>query len=608
MERGRMTKTALANKELAEKAASRYSKESIAQKDRASRESIADKDRKSSEKMGHWKNFASVAGSTIGAAGKLGSALINDPSWYKKYPVDLDKFLNVPSYQRLGSTVYQFNTQNSAYRPLTGIAIARWYPTVGPQKVDDNFDLTEIVTNPINAILQRSKEQVLKLNSRSSVNWEAGDLGYNLIASAQIYAMLQDVKRALCASLTYSGVNAYLGDTLLNALGFTASDVRSNSADIKAQLELTIARFNHSIVVPSSLSLVARWAYLNTVILRDRSDESAQLMAYRQEMAYVLSDDGSKLEGVVLSNYRINVLKYLTFINTAITRITDNADFVEMYADLRAAFGQDILQCASLPMDATLTFGDDVLNRNQWHNIVTTPQVNFSVAGNSSIQPSNDIQQDTSGYLYQSGGSTSTGNSPMLLVYDAGVSTVENVLTQIDSFYNVESRRLINGYDYSIDGDFMLDATRFQIFGKLSSYVDTSHMAFYVTDCGTEVVTGIDMYMKLVSPDTSGATGNSCTLCTFTGLTVAQLSTKVSTINGVVPILRQLTSNSQVDWNPLMYIYIVDGSNVAKNMCVPVGDLAACFEIAGTTLSNINLACTLSEFYLDSSTFNGRGR
>lgn len=606
-----MTKTALANKELAEKAALRYSKESIAQKDRASREDIAAKDRKSAEKMGHWKNVASVTSAGIGAVGKaagamVGAGIANDPAWYKKYPIDLDKFVNVPSYQRLGATTYQFNGV-AGNKPISGICVADWYPTIGAQKINSSGVLVDIVTNPINAILQRSKEQVLKLNSRSSVSWEAGDLGYNLIASSQIAAMIFDLRRVLCAALTYSGTNAYFGDTMIAAMGYTPKQIRASLSDIKAQLELLTVRFNHSVVTPTSLSLTERWVYLNNVVMRDRAIEPAQTMFYRQLTAYCLSDDGSKLEGVALMTKRKDIYSYFDFVNLCITRITDNADFTEMYQDLRAAFGKDIYQIPSLPMDAVLAFSDDVLNRNQWHNIVTLPSLSYTWMGASSLQPSNDIQQDPSGYLYQSGGTVTAGILPCTFVSDTTPATTTGYLSLLNEYYSLDNHRLINGYDHDVNGDFILDATRFQIFGSVGAYTDESHTAFYVSNSGTEIIGKLHFFTEpTTNPDTQVLRGD-LVICTVNGLTIAQVATAFGTFSKGSSFMSNLVTHSEFDWNPIVTFCLTDSTG-ANYHWGPIGDLATCFEVSSKTLANINNACVLSEFYLDSSTFNGRGR
>lgn len=435
---------------------------------------------------------ATIAGTLM--AGKLKK---NDPAWYKRYLPDLSKFTNIPTYRRLGVpfpnasyTSAGLGSEKNAAIP--GILTIYYDNTVGPQSPNIN----EIPMNAVNQILMRSKEQVLKSNSRSSVNWEAADLGLNLFATASIITMLGEYKRLILCAQTYSATNAYEGLGFLSAYGMSdavAAKFISELATHRKNYIILARRFNNAIVAPADLSLFMRKWYLATNVFADNTDKTRpQLYWFISNGAYELSDDGSKLlyagklplvspdSSIVTSTYN--------FISGLINAIVENPDFQEMYADLRSAFGDRILKVdESLDENAIIDYNIEALNREQIRNLKTLPLIARGSEGDIIAcergSGQMNIVSDVTGYLYQGVKGTTLTRNYTLTCADA--SEAGAALKCINHQYSGNSSRqeLYNVAELSsVNGDTVLDITRFKFMAEASHAAPDIYVTVNVTD------------------------------------------------------------------------------------------------------------------------------
>lgn len=540
----------------------------------------------------------SPVGNVIGAAIKK-----QDPEWYKRYLTNLDQYTNVATYHRLGlPTSINEGTSSKKESSFPVIAVTHINPSLGGQ--DPSIPVSQF---PINQILMRMKEQVLKSNSRSNVPYEASDLGYNLLATASIMASICDALRAYYISQWYSATNSVVPVGLLKALGWDPDNVIRNRADFRKTLQLIIRRFNSACVAPSELTLYKRWIYLSSNVFKDSDIEPYQLFAYHFDWLWQLSNDGSKLE-VVYTEHTDTVATWYKRVSGMIQRISENPDFIAMYADLRSAFHDDIYQLDPvINEDYNFEPSFDKMAREQWHNIRTLPIV-ASTISKVTHQPdymsvvSGEVNQTNEGFLFQ--GAT-TG--PKKLTYQVPLPhnssvTIDNFKTALSRFYAYDTgAQCFDLYADKIDGDQILDATRFTPMGdfELETFTDQSNNKSYIfkmniRSCGTEIAVGTDVYRCAPTAEDGPQ------MLKFKVGSIISLVYNTSPSDYYLYILQTGAAASGFDWfYPIVATY-TGGTNDIQMTFQEVGHP---FDVANPTLAKINEACVLSEFYINSQAF-----
>lgn len=529
-------------------------------------------------------------------AGGVGAA-INDPAFYKQYLPDLDKYTNLPTYQRLGAEpwagdfVIQGGTTNTYGTHLPGIMIIGYLPTIGNQ----TLGALSNASFPVNQILMRSKEQVLKLNSRSSVNWEPADLGLNIFCTADIITYICEIRRALLAYQTYMGDNAYFAASLIEALGFDYSDVVSNFADYKKRLQVIIERFNNSIVAPADLTLFARRLFLASNVFTDSNDVTKvkQIYAYKQLDFFQLdgSGAGASLAGRNLSTIRISVA--FQKIESMIQSIVENPDYIEMYADLRHAWDNLYKLNPIFNADEKIQFNTHPSNREQIHNIKTIPFI--TQGGGVGYTPSDwSLNQDSAGYLYQ-------GNRNVYYNITGLTSSEKDNLKSLVTMSTNRSGKgqLMDTYHAPISGDDMLDLTRaLYTFGPATE--DSSTVYWPVVSCGTEVMWDMRIYALNSANTLYFVPGGSIMIDV---VNATYLNYTSNTIMAYISLL------SKFDWHPITEVMNLNTANVVPSWAncgvnkYNVTELENSFVIKHDDIVALNEACVLSELYLKNSTF-----
>lgn len=499
-------------------------------------------------------NLGSSAIKTFAPAAK---ALIkNDPEWYKKYVPDTNAFVNVPTFYRLGDTLANGEYSNaSPTTRIPGIMVFDFYPAVGSNlgrplssaSVSDYF-----ANSPLNVALNRSKEMILRLNSRSSVNYEASDIGYNIFCTADIVETLGELRRAIAVFHTYHSNNAYLAKLLILALGYNFADMEEHINEYeKLYVEMAL-RFNNNIVAPLGLSLYQRKWWISTNVFTDAKGVTyGQLYAFKQEKYFRLAEDATEVEFDDVTRSGPNAQGIRTQLNLMISRIADNPDFREMYEDMRHAFKDKLYQ---VPTDipTSITFNDDEMNRTEIENLSTAPAFTFD-GGVNEIAPSVDgtwcIRQTSEGYMYQ--GALANGAYVFRLLdlnldFDARrASTMLYDGNMTSDFGTPTFGTVFNSHNEKISSDEILDATRLRT--QWSMITNGGFPYWTAGACGTEVV----MYGHIITmlDNTSGVNLYDTLFSTYTAV-YRHGVTDDEIVNADI----QLQMSNVFDWSPLRWL------------------------------------------------------
>lgn len=544
--------------------------------------------RQNARKIAREHDIATIVGSSINTAGKIAA---NDPAWYKRYLPNADEFVRIPTFDRVGSHTfgksyfydYDGSGPNSSDHAVPGIMVFRWMPTVGYSTVGTNH-----AKDPINQTLARLKEKVLALNSRSSVNWEPADLGFNFMCSADIMVAILELGRAIRVYQTYHAKNAYLAEALITAIGFNYSDMVQNYAEYRKVYTLMARKFNSSIVAPLEASFYQRRAYLAANIFADSDDpkEPRQFYAFREDKRLVLDNDalGCTLDTV----YRTSIVGIENGLQTMFERITDNPDFVEMYQDLRHAFGNKLVQLATDIDNETCQFNTLSLNREQIQNLMVIPAYN-STSGTrfaNLIAGSGNLQIDSAGYLYQ----VRKFEMPNLRsgledAFDTG-GVMKELLSQ------GTMKHVYNMYSHAPTGDDILDITRFSYSCRFPILYDAT---FWVDDCGTELIYDAQAYIYRFDKDPNDQ------ITRF--LVTIHIPTIMIHDSLDETMFTRMAVWTAFDWAPIStYVVQYDNSDPSYNVRT-LCEAHTTFTITGDELRRINEVCVMSEFYVPDSSF-----
>lgn len=527
----------------------------------------------------------------------------NDPVFYKQYPINLEKFVNVPTFHRLGQEFWAKlslakDEDGNTYK-LPGIIIFDIVSSVGPTSY------TNIASDPINNGLARLKSQVLKSNSRSQVTWEPSDLGLNILCTADIMEKMCEVGKALKIFYKYQATNAYLAQTLIEALGFSYSDLLVNIADYRKVYEELVARFNTSIVAPSSVTLFARKYYLGANVFVDGVNEhSRQMFAYRLRTMQILNAAG---DGTVTYNFSSvdSMSTVLSKIREAIVSIVDNPDYQEMYNDLRNAFA-DLITLPSMISDKEgFVFNSFEGNREQIHNTVTLPHTGNSVDFTYDSECF-EFHQDHSGYLYQGTPDLTKPNRGVSIDASSYTATQFASLMGATAYYydknntygylqQHQPNNIFDMYKDEITGDDILDVTRFNMSGVVKHEEGTQKFTLSIYNCGTEIC--IDAHIYVVD-------GTNHVVRAYLSTCIIESD---NPYNYLVPAYHQFVASmiSKFDWAPSVTFININTSDSTWPIrsLYNISDLEHPFVINDADMQNINMACVLSEFYVSDNAF-----
>lgn len=578
-----MTRTALENKKLEQE--DRHFKE-----DQRFRRDENKKDR-------IVKGVTGIFGPTIKAASALrpGSMMSRitrqDPEWYKQYLHDLDKFTNVATYHRLGTTnLRAVNKTASTRLAIPALAVAHLVPTIGPSYGED----TVLSQSSINQILMRTKEQVLKSNSRSSVPYEASDLGLNLIATTSIVEMIAEAERALYAAQTYRARNAYFASTILTQLGWEASSVLDHLPQFRQYISQILRRFNSACVTPQEFALRKRWQYLGSVILKDSETEPYQMMAYVFDYYYRLNADGSGLDAVHRPGL-YTPLKWYNAVSDAIQRLSENPDFQSMYADLRSAMDGRLLELEEIVSEnGSIEPTYDPSFREQWANLETVPAFFESGDGEFFGIPFIDTQlaitQNSAGFLRQ--GTVGKGLVSTLELPDYKAGAARTLLpAKVAAYHGPDSQKSMNLHKDDVTGDDILDSTRFNVTVVAESSPDPNSptFTFTLTDYGTEIVADIQTTRM-------GSNGSLISQYIYTSYFTDSSTSYI----GDRYFLESFSDVTAFDWFPMVELHDISNAGLRDYY---FSEFTHPFDMDRKTLKNLNDACLLSLFYLDTDVF-----
>lgn len=583
-----MTRTGLANME-------RKSKEEIAASDRKSREDIASANRKSNEQIAEKTSRRNLIGNIVGGAikGPLGFVtkhFLNNPEFYKRYIKDLGNFTRVPTYYRIGTSTFEGSILALDGKKFAQPGIIKLSYVLGSGGFGPIGALSSAQI-PINVGLARLKEKVLALNSRSNVNWEPGDLAYNLICSGSIILVLTKLRRLIAVASTYKAENHYWAKAMLQALGVSQADLFIANLPGWRQVYSTLVRhFNSAIVAPSGLAYYARILAIESNIFADSEHDSAGLYVYDCDYLYMLKDDATECEAISCARWFDGQPELAQAnIEQMIVRISENPDYIEMYQDLRHAFSGKLIQLDETISDAPIIVNHDEYMRSQIHNVQPVPWLSVSSTFVGPQFQVLNITQDNNGYVLW----------PTRFKFDGVVAELSKFRNLVDKF-NASIALVFNTYGRKAEGDDVLEVTRNrQLYAAVPGGEGDYTPEIVVASSGVDVVYDVHIYTYYLDTDGTSKLEDK-------GLSLIEMHLdSASEVDALTPFNAQCSTKTLLgyfDWAPMVRLICVNDQNEVYASGVH-GDLDHPFMVSGVNLVHIDEACNLSLFYVPDEEF-----
>lgn len=282
------------------------------------------------------------------------NAKYNDASWYIKEgqmakdvaSLSFNNALGVPI--RLNDEVSGLQARTSYTTTLPGIFTINTAPS---------FGVTYDSRSPINIAANNIVGFIRSYNSGAK-NYDAPDLMLMLGAMDSIYALIAHFMRAYGVARVFSHTNRYIGDALLTAMGFKATEVRQNLANFRAFINMLITKAS-AICTPSIMSIYRRHFWMYSGVYKDEDIEKSQMYIYRPAVLWSYEENEgagylkANLVAATAATYGIGVntwtlFEWESFADSLINKLVGSQDVAVMSGDILKAYGEGNLWKLSL--------------------------------------------------------------------------------------------------------------------------------------------------------------------------------------------------------------------------------------------------------------------
>lgn len=305
----------------------------------------------------------------------INNALTNDPSFYDHSPELVNASSNVSFLTASGARLtMQFNiapeqtTAHPATLRTSLAGIMTFEMIAGPGRVTSAAAAANIAATDLYGFVRHENS--------GGKNYDPNDLMLYVLAMDEAYMWFEYGLRAYGSAFLYSSTNYYVPDTLLQAEGFDAQDVRSNLAQFNYYLNVAAGKLN-SLNVPNQFPYIERHRRLYRGIYMDAATGKSQLYLMKPR-GYRLYDEtsgpGSLIYNVIPKS-AITVNDWWVIFDSIISAIRLSEDCGVISGDLLKAYGSgSMITVPAVPMSYTIMPTDDITLLRQFKNATVISQ------------------------------------------------------------------------------------------------------------------------------------------------------------------------------------------------------------------------------------------
>lgn len=317
----------------------------------------------------------------------------NDPSWYITRDQLAKDVASLSFNNALGAPTriaFDQDGQTSAsdlVLNVPGIMTILTVPTMG-YSADGS--------SAINIAAKNIYSWVRHQNS-GHANYDAPDLMLYLGAMDSVYCMIAYMMRVYGVARIFSQTNRYIGDALINAMGFQASEIRANLSDFRSFINMTITKAS-AFCTPNVMSIYRRHFWMYSGIYKDEDISKSQMYMYRPAALwqYEETDGVGRLQSVNFASSinaggdivagTFTLSGFRTLVENTLAKLTASEDINIMSGDILKAYGRENLWVLGLINEDYVTipvYSAEVLEqihnttfigRRPTHNVAPTDQ------------------------------------------------------------------------------------------------------------------------------------------------------------------------------------------------------------------------------------------
>lgn len=452
---------------------------------------------------------------------------------------------------------------------LPGVFVTLMAPTLG--MCDDN-------TSSANVAARDIYQFVRHLNS-GGTNYDPMDLMIYLGAIDSCYLFHQYLMRLYGVLQTYSAVNRYLPEMLVDAMCINFADVRSKITQLSGYINLFAVNLE-AFYVPDVMPVMKVHSQAISGIMRDSDSERANMFMLVPAYFYQLnetSEGGGSLQAVpFITDERMNnpLMRYtleqlMEYGNSLIQAVMDSQDCGTISGDLMKAYGTRRYYISQMPLDYKVFPIQDDRLLMKIHNATICPTLtDDDFNGESNWNIVQDINK-------------------LNLVFKPSFALTEEL------FMYSMNRRVLDMYWGNPTNEDNMEATRWMVFFDDSTPGDSGNPTPKIF--GTELLCG--MYIGTFTINsTANPQGVQWQPHRSGSMTTIDVSAgEVEPIQYMATIKR-LCQVTKFDWAPILYVGKYDnGDGYLEEI---FGDLDNYIVVDKEVIKQLHLAATIAEFGL----------
>lgn len=273
---------------------------------------------------------------------------LNDFSWYNESPQLVKDVANLAYSDFLGLPV-NLGSNDTVNKAFPGLCKILLYPTLG--NCGTKGDAPNIAAQTLYAYVR-------SYNSGSR-NYYATDYFMYIYSVASLYGVFAELVRIYGLCRKYSIENRYMGQQLVESMGYNYTELVSNLTNLRAIINNFALQLN-SFAIPAKFNYIDRLTWIPLHVYKDADINKAQLYAMQYSHTYKWNPDtiqsGSALEPTPTpwaeSGSRVGIDDIKQFIDDLLYKIRLNEDVAIMSGDTYKAFGpQGIRSISMIPED-----------------------------------------------------------------------------------------------------------------------------------------------------------------------------------------------------------------------------------------------------------------
>lgn len=486
----------------------------------------------------------------------------NDPAWYMHNPELAESVARLPFASYPGTDISLGQAKGSGmgatWRDVSmmvpGIMTIDYYPTVG-QSLGVNYPASVAGTQLFKAV-RKNFSGTLRADAPDFVMWVLGMDG--------VFSYLSYLRRLFGLVSYVTSQNRYFGEEVLIAFGFTKDEVGAllnNKIQLFSYINQLIKE-SYAFGIPSSIDYVTRHFWMNDKVYTDADWIRGGIYMFNPQGFFKF--DATKYEtggSVSVVNWQHPsdpndiVLTLFQFGRDLMEGMLSDVTNLEIQGYMNKAFeGVPTFQVAPLTYDhlPEIVKDDEVLLAI--HNIRPVP-------GSLNVETL-EVTQDPNINAVLSKPTTTLG----------------------DDARHIYLKPMLDIMSHSPTASEVLIATRLMCAVTVSKDTDTTANIL----CGSEIVTNVSRYVKVVAGNT--------VVKSMTPVDLTVTVTGAPTLAKFNPLMDNIAELSKFDWHPLLYM-VSDGQEAGTTPIVRIfGDLYNVTPVDLTDLQRIHEICLYSEF------------